>query len=114
MRTEDATVANDQAAKMVAIMQAAGGGGGDADSAGAGAGASGAAPVPVPAPSKSSGSNNNNNNSVGTAASEAWALFLQQCRRNLHLVLAFSPTDRKFRHRLRSFPSILSCTTCDW
>ena len=37
-----------------------------------------------------------------------------QVRRNLHLVLSFSPVGDAFRERLRKFPSLVNCTTIDW
>lgn len=36
------------------------------------------------------------------------------CKRNLHLVLAFSPVGEPFRRRLRTFPGLVNCTTIDW
>ena len=36
-----------------------------------------------------------------------------QVRRNLHLVLSFSPVGDAFRERLRKFPSQVNCTTID-
>ena len=35
--------------------------------------------------------------------------FVQQCRNNLHVVLAFSPVGDAFRNRLRQFPSLVNC-----
>jgi dynein heavy chain len=35
-------------------------------------------------------------------------------RRNLHIVLSFSPVGDAFRERLRAFPSLVNCTTIDW
>ena len=40
--------------------------------------------------------------------------FVQLCRENLHIVLAFSPVGSGFRNRCRQFPSIINCTTIDW
>ena len=37
-----------------------------------------------------------------------------QVRRNLHIVLSFSPVGDAFRERLRMFPSLVNCTTIDW
>ena len=45
---------------------------------------------------------------------EAWAFFLDRCKSNLHLVLAFSPVGDAFRARLRQFPSLVNCCTIDW
>jgi len=39
---------------------------------------------------------------------------LDACKRNLHLVLAFSPVGEAFRRRLRTFPTLVNCTTIDW
>ena len=40
--------------------------------------------------------------------------FVAEVRRNLHVVLAFSPVGEAFRERLRKFPSLVTCTTIDW
>jgi dynein heavy chain len=37
-----------------------------------------------------------------------------QVRRNLHIVLSFSPVGSAFQERLRAFPSLVNCTTIDW
>jgi dynein heavy chain len=42
------------------------------------------------------------------------AYFVQLCRENLHIVLAFSPVGDQFRNRCRQFPSIINCCTIDW
>ena len=39
---------------------------------------------------------------------------LPQVKRNLHMVLSFSPVGSEFRERLRKFPSLVNCTTIDW
>ena len=36
-----------------------------------------------------------------------------QVRRNLHVVLCCS-ADEQLRSRVRAFPALLGCTTCDW
>jgi hypothetical protein len=38
----------------------------------------------------------------------------QEVRRNMHVVLSFSPVGDAFRERLRKFPSLVNCTTIDW
>jgi len=43
-----------------------------------------------------------------------FAFFVSECRKNLHLTLAFSPIGNAFRERLRMFPSLVNCTTIDW
>ncbi|CAE7680080.1 DNAH7, partial [Symbiodinium sp. CCMP2456] len=45
---------------------------------------------------------------------EIFAFFTEQCRKNLHLVLALSPIGEAFRRRVRMFPAIVNCCTIDW
>ncbi|KAL4494234.1 hypothetical protein ABPG73_018753, partial [Tetrahymena malaccensis] len=45
---------------------------------------------------------------------QKYQVFLDACKRNLHLVLAFSPVGEAFRRRLRTFPTLVNCTTIDW
>ncbi|XP_071486244.1 dynein axonemal heavy chain 3-like [Diadema antillarum] len=40
--------------------------------------------------------------------------FIERIRRNLHVVLTFSPIGDAFRNRLRMFPSLINCCTIDW
>jgi len=40
--------------------------------------------------------------------------FVQEVRKNMHIVLSFSPVGDAFRERLRKFPSLVNCTTIDW
>jgi dynein heavy chain len=40
--------------------------------------------------------------------------FVSQCRKNLHMVLCFSPVGDGLRNRLRQFPSLVNCCTIDW
>jgi dynein heavy chain, axonemal len=42
------------------------------------------------------------------------AFFVAECRKNLHLVLIFSPVGEAFRKRLRMFPALMNCCTIDW
>ncbi|CBZ28360.1 dynein heavy chain, point mutation [Leishmania mexicana MHOM/GT/2001/U1103] len=41
-------------------------------------------------------------------------LFVERCRKHLHVVLCFSPLGSMLRERLRKFPSLVNCTTIDW
>lgn len=50
----------------------------------------------------------------GGTPNEKYKYFVKICRKNLHLVLAFSPVGEAFRRRLRTFPSLVNCTTIDW
>ncbi|KAI7794029.1 dynein axonemal heavy chain 12 [Triplophysa rosa] len=43
-----------------------------------------------------------------------FAYFVNRCRENLHIVVAFSPIGDAFRNRLRQFPSLINCCTTDW
>ena len=40
--------------------------------------------------------------------------FVNRCRENLHIILAFSPIGDAFRNRMRMFPSLINCCTIDW
>eukprot|EP00898_Chlorokybus_atmophyticus_P007698 jgi/Chlat1/792/Chrsp104S01257 len=43
-----------------------------------------------------------------------WDFFVDRVRRNLHVILCFSPAGDRFRIRARQFPALLACTTIDW
>ncbi|XP_010215324.1 PREDICTED: dynein heavy chain 12, axonemal [Tinamus guttatus] len=43
-----------------------------------------------------------------------FAFFVNRCKENLHVVVAFSPIGDAFRNRLRQFPSLINCCTIDW
>ncbi|XP_030314514.1 dynein heavy chain 12, axonemal [Calypte anna] len=43
-----------------------------------------------------------------------FAFFVNFCKENLHIVVAFSPIGDAFRNRLRQFPSLVNCCTIDW
>jgi len=43
-----------------------------------------------------------------------WAYYINEIRKNLHVVLAFSPVGDAFRTRARRFPAIVNCTVIDW
>jgi dynein heavy chain len=45
---------------------------------------------------------------------EMYMYFVDQCRKNLHMVIAMSPFGNAFRTRLRMFPSLVNCCTIDW
>lgn len=40
--------------------------------------------------------------------------FIDKSRKNLHIVLCFSPVGDLFRKRARKFPGLISCTLVDW
>ncbi|KAF8279355.1 putative dynein heavy chain [Trypanosoma cruzi] len=42
------------------------------------------------------------------------ALFVERCKKFMHIVLCFSPLGSVLRERLRKFPSLVNCTTIDW
>jgi dynein heavy chain, axonemal len=46
-----------------------------------------------------------------TAPNEIFQWYVQNCRKNLHIVLAMSPIGEQFRRRLRMFPSLVNCCT---
>jgi dynein heavy chain len=43
-----------------------------------------------------------------------FAFFVNRCRENLRIVIAFSPIGDAFRNRIRQFPSLINCCTIDW
>lgn len=43
-----------------------------------------------------------------------WDFFIEKVRRNLHVVLCFSPVGDSFRVRARKFPALVNCTVIDW
>ena len=43
-----------------------------------------------------------------------WRYFLGLVRKNLHVVLSFSPMSEAFRIRARRFPALVTCTSIDW
>lgn len=49
----------------------------------------------------------------GTPA-QLYSFFVEKCKKNLHIVLAFSPIGDNFRTRVRMFPSLVNCCTIDW
>jgi dynein heavy chain len=51
---------------------------------------------------------------VAPDRNNCWEFFIGLIRRNLHVVLAFSPVGDAFRTRARKFPAIVNCTVIDW
>ena len=45
---------------------------------------------------------------------EKYQFFVSACRKNLHLCVCMSPVGEAFRSRLRTFPSLINCSTIDW
>ncbi|EFC49517.1 axonemal dynein heavy chain beta [Naegleria gruberi] len=43
-----------------------------------------------------------------------WKFFINKVRRNLHVVLCFSPVGESLRIRSRNFPAIINCTQIDF
>ena len=43
-----------------------------------------------------------------------WDFFIEKARRNLHIVLCFSPVGDNFRIRARQFPALVTCTCFDY
>ncbi|KAJ1334726.1 hypothetical protein BSLG_007881 [Batrachochytrium salamandrivorans] len=43
-----------------------------------------------------------------------WDIFIRLVRRNLKVVLCFSPVGNTLRSRCRKFPAIVNCTMIDW
>ncbi|KAJ8599349.1 hypothetical protein CTAYLR_005359 [Chrysophaeum taylorii] len=45
---------------------------------------------------------------------QIYEFFLSEVRKNLHVVLCFSPVGEDFRTRCRKFPALVNCTSIDW
>merc|ERR1719265_2814989 len=43
-----------------------------------------------------------------------FAAYLTRVKKNVHVVLAFSPVGDSLRNRIRMFPSLVNCCTIDW
>ena len=43
-----------------------------------------------------------------------WDYFIARVKRNLHVVLCFSPVGNTFRDRYRKFPALVNNTSIDW
>ncbi|CAJ1398655.1 unnamed protein product [Effrenium voratum] len=43
-----------------------------------------------------------------------FSAYLSRVKKNVHVVLAFSPVGDSFRSRLRMFPSLVNCCTINW
>lgn len=45
---------------------------------------------------------------------ERWEAFIQNTRKNLHIVLCMSPVGENLKKRLRQFPSFTNCCSINW
>jgi dynein heavy chain, axonemal len=43
-----------------------------------------------------------------------WKFFIDRVRRNLKIVLCFSPVGSALRVRARRFPALVNCTSINW
>ena len=43
-----------------------------------------------------------------------WKFFIDRVRRQLKIVLCFSPVGSTLRIRSRKFPALINCTSIDW
>jgi len=50
----------------------------------------------------------------GYGDNEILPFILDRSRRNIHVILCFSPKGTKFKQRAREFPGVISCTSMDW
>ena len=51
---------------------------------------------------------------AGTTPNQKYSFFVDKCKENLHMAICFSPVGEIFRRRLRTFPTLVNCTTIDW
>jgi dynein heavy chain len=40
--------------------------------------------------------------------------FVERVRKNLHIILVFSPIGDNLRNQIRMFPSLINCCSIDW
>lgn len=50
----------------------------------------------------------------GTTPNQKFSYFITKCKENLHMAICMSPVGEVFRRRLRTFPTLVNCTTIDW
>jgi len=43
-----------------------------------------------------------------------WKYFIDRIKKNLHMILCFSPVGDDFRNRAKKFPAIINCTVIDF
>nr|AML30860.1 axonemal inner arm dynein heavy chain 4 [Marsilea vestita] len=46
--------------------------------------------------------------------SDTWRFFVNECKKNLHVIFCVSPVGQAFKDRIRQFPSLVNCCTIDW
>ncbi|UYV84115.1 DNAH10 [Cordylochernes scorpioides] len=49
-----------------------------------------------------------------SAKRQAWQIFLNHCRSNLHVILSLSPMGETLRSRSQNYPALIKNTTIDW
>lgn len=49
-----------------------------------------------------------------TSESDFLNIFIDLCKKNVHVVLSMSPIGEAFRKRVMKFPSLVNCTSIDW
>jgi len=45
---------------------------------------------------------------------QKFAFFTKICKENLHMIVTLSPVGDEYRKRMRTFPSLINCSTLDW
>ncbi len=51
---------------------------------------------------------------VEGSIAQLYSYFIERVKKNLHIVLCFSPIGDALRNRIRMFPSLVNCCTIDW
>lgn len=65
-------------------------------------------------------SSSGSSSAIASGASETmekercWQWFVDEIKRNLHVVMCFSPATSDFRLRARKFPALINCALIDW
>jgi len=53
-------------------------------------------------------------NTENMSNNQKYAFFTKICKNNLHMIITVSPVGDEYRKRLRTFPSLINCSTIDW
>ena len=48
------------------------------------------------------------------STNQKYSFFTKICKNNLHMIVTLSPVGDDYRKRMRTFPSLINCSTLDW
>jgi len=55
-----------------------------------------------------------NRETESMSTNQKFAFFTKICKNNLHMICTLSPVGDEYRKRMRTFPSLINCSTLDW